>query len=343
MTSITESKWAAVHKTPAGVGDARPTAMAIIEDEKLVNQWHDRTVLITGASNGIGVEVARAMYATGAHVYIPVRDLNKGEQVAEDIRHSLPDSMGSIEVLHVELDSLQSVRECAAAFLARSSKLHVLICNAGVMATPAGTTKDGFETQFGINHVAHFLLFQLLKDVLLAASTPSFNSRVVMVSSSQHFASPVLFDDYGLKQRGYHPVVAYGQSKTANIYTANEIDRRYGPHGLHALSVMPGGVRSGLHKHVPPAMLEALLKNEQWSRIFKSAAQGAATVVWAAVAAVWEGRGGRYLEDCHEAEASTTTDSIHNEGYAAWVYDQEKAARLWEDSLAMVGMAGGKQ
>ena len=340
MTSITTSKWAAAHKNPSGAGDARPTAMAIIEDEKLTNAWHDKVVLITGASNGIGVEVARAMYSTGAQVFIPVRDVAKGEQVAEDIKRSLPDSNGRIEVLQVDLESLQSVRDCAAAFLSRSSKLHVLICNAGVMATPAGTTKDGFETQFGVNHMAHFLLFQLLKDALLAASSPSFHSRVVMVSSSQHFASPVLFGDYNLKQRGYHPVIAYGQSKTANIYVANEIDRRYGASGLHALSVMPGGVRSGLHKHVPGKMMEALLAQPQWASIFKSAAQGAATPVWAAVAAVWEGRGGRYLEDCHEAEPSVTSDAIHNEGYATWVYDVEQAKRLWEESLAMIGKEG---
>ena len=236
MTSITDSKWAAVHATPAGPGDARPTAAAIIADEQLINAWSDKTVLITGASNGIGVEIARALYSTGAHLYLPVRDVSKGEQVADNIRHSLPDSRGRIDVLHVELDSLHSVRECAATFLARSSKLHVLVCNAGVMATPAGTTVDGFETQFGVNHLSHFLLFQLLKPALLAATTAAFNSRVVMVSSSQHFASPILFGDYGLKQRGYHPVVAYGQSKTANIYMANEIDRRYSTAGLHALS-----------------------------------------------------------------------------------------------------------
>ena len=337
MTSISESKWAAVHQTPAGPGDARPTALAIIADEQLLNQWHDKTVLITGASSGIGLEIARAMFSTGAHVFIAVRDVEKGGKAAEDIQHSLPDSNGHIDVLQLDLDSLQSVRDCAAAYLSHSPKLNVLICNAGVMATPAGTTKDGFETQFGTNHLAHFLLFQLLKDALLAASTPSFNSRVVMLSSSTHASSPILFDDYNLKQRGYHPVIAYAQSKTANIYTANEIDRRYGPYGLHALSAMPGGVRSGLHKHVPVAMMDALLSNTTYANIFKSPAQGAATPVWAATARVWEGRGGRYVEDCHEAVAKVGNDPVHNEGYAAWVYDQEQAARLYDESLAMVG------
>ena len=321
MTSTADSKWAEVHKYPAGPGDARPTAMAIIEDEKLTNAWSDKVVLITGASNGIGVEIARALYSTGAHLFLPVRDIDKGEKVADDIRRSLPDSKGRLHVLQVDLESLQSVRDCAAAFLAASSKLNVLICNAGVMTPPEGVTKDGFETQFGTNHLAHFLLFQLLRPALLAASSPAFQSRVVMLSSSSHSYSSVLFGDYNLKQRGYHPAIAYGQSKTANIYTANEIDRRYGSQGLHALSAMPGGVKSGLHKHVPAKMMEELLKNDKYAKIFKSSEQGAATPVWAATARVWEGRGGRYVEDCREAEPAKAAEGVHSEGYASWVYD----------------------
>lgn len=208
--------------------------MAIIEDEQLVNKLTDKVILITGCSSGIGVETARALHATGAHLFLTVRDMKKGEEVVKSILASNPTSQGKVELLKLELDSLQSVREGAAEFLKRSKQLNVLINNAGVMACPEGQTKDGFETQFGTNHVAHFLLFQLLKPALLASSTPAFHSRVVSLSSSGHRYSPVLLTDLNLKARGYDKWVAYGQSKTANIYLATEIERRYGSRGLHA-------------------------------------------------------------------------------------------------------------
>lgn len=118
------------------------------------------------------------------------------------------------------------------------------------MATPEGKTKDGFETQFGTNHVAHFYLFQLLKDLLLASSTPEFRSRVVAVSSYAHRSSPIRFDDYNFEKEPYNPWKSYGQSKTANVYLANEIERRYGAKGLHATSLHPGGIWTGLQDHL---------------------------------------------------------------------------------------------
>ena len=338
----TSLKYSAAHSSPEGIGDGRPTAMAIIEDEHLVGKWTDKVVFVTGTSNGIGVETARALYATGAHVFGAVRDVKKGEAVAAEIRSSLPDSKGRIDVLQLDLESLQSVRDCAAAFLAKSSKLNVLITNAGVMATPEGKTKDGFETQFGTNHVAHFLLFQLLKPTLLASSTPSFNSRVVTLTSSGHNFSPVLVGNYDLKQQGYDPWVAYGQSKTANIYMATEIERRYGSKGLHALAVHPGAipVSSGLGKHLTAestqAVMERMNVKDFDQRVFKSAAQGAATTLWAATAAEWEGRGGRFLENVSEGEPRASAAAFS--GHAPWAYDADAAKRLWADTCAMVGV-----
>jgi NAD(P)-dependent dehydrogenase (short-subunit alcohol dehydrogenase family) len=338
-SSPASSKWSAVHLNPSGPGDARPTALQIIDDEGLRGQWKDKVVLITGASSGIGVETARALYATGAWVFLPVRDLSRGEAVASDIVASLPQSAGRVTVLSLNLESLQSVRDCAAAFLSQSKQLHVLICNAGVMATPEGRTEDGFETQFGTNHVAHFLLFQLLKPTLLHSSTPSFNSRVVMVSSSGHGFSPVLFGDFDLKKRGYDPWIAYGQSKTANIWMANEIDRRFGSQGLHASSLMPGGIRTGLQVHLPAEVVDGWLKDDFLGHRMKSTEQGAATTVWAATSAVWEGRGGRYLEDCEEGKAASPDAKVKFfTGYTEWAYDEAQAARLWEESLKLAGM-----
>ena len=209
------------------------------------------------------------------------------------------------------------------------------------MATPEGKTKDGFETQFGTNHLAHFLLFQLLKPALLAASTPTFNSRVITLSSSGHGFSTVLFDDYDLKKRGYDPWVSYGQSKTANIYMANEIDRRYGSRGLYATSVHPGSiVTSGLGKNLTPEVMQQVMARVDPSELnpkgFKSAAQGAATTVWAATAREWEGKGGRYLEDVGVAAPRTSPGSIT--GYVAHAYDVDAAKGLWADSCRMVGV-----
>ncbi|KAL0044735.1 hypothetical protein WJX82_007449 [Trebouxia sp. C0006] len=182
-----------------------------------------------GCSSGTGVETARALHATGADLYLTVRDMKKGQDVVKDILDSPSSNQGKLELLHFELDSLQSVRDCAEHFLSRSSSLNILINNAGVMCRPEAQTKDAFETHFGTNHLAHFLLFQLLKPALLSASTPDFDSRVVSVSSITHILSPIIFDDLHLKKSGYHPHKAYTQSKTANIYLANVVSAKQVP------------------------------------------------------------------------------------------------------------------
>ena len=292
MSSSTSSKYAAAHVDPAGPGDARPTAMQIVQDEGLQGRLTDKVVLITGAASGIGLETARALYATGARLFLPVRDRAKAEAAVADIRDSLPDSKGSMTLLDVELGSLQSVRDCAAAFLKQSDRLNLLICNAGVMATPQGRTQDGFETQLGTNHLAHFLLFQLLKPALLQASSHHFHSRVVCLTSSGHRYCPVLFDDLDLSKGGYTPFKAYGQSKTANIHMATEIERRYAAQGLHATAVHPGAIMTNLGRHLPADFITAFLaKDPRMAARFKDAQQGAATTVWAAVGREWEGKG----------------------------------------------------
>ena len=338
---LVDSKWTAVHaRPPAGPGDARPTAADIIKDEGLAGRWTDKVILITGASNGIGVETARALYATGAHLFLPVRDMKKGESVVQDIvskAEAGAQGKGKIELLQLDMASLESVRACAAAFLSKSKQLNVLICNAGVMACPESRTVDGFETQFGVDHLAHFLLFQLLKDALLSSSTPQFASRVVCVSSSAHLMSPVLFDDYDQKKQGYDKWRGYGQAKTANIHMANEIERRYGARGLHALSVMPGGIMTGLQVHVSKEELDSWAANPTIQSMIMSVEQGAATTVWAATAAAWEGKGGRYVENCQEA-VPTSPEMYGMGGHAKWTYDAEAAQRLWKESLPMVGL-----
>ncbi|OAL53079.1 NAD(P)-binding protein, partial [Pyrenochaeta sp. DS3sAY3a] len=186
----------------------------------------------------------------------------------------------------MDLDSLDSVRKGAQVFLTKSQgKLNVVIGNAGIMATPYTLTKDGFESQFGTCHLAHFLLFHLLKPALLASATQDYPSRYVSVSSSGHSYGTVNLDDLNYKSTPYNEWLAYGQAKTANIWMANSIERHYGAQNLHATSLHPGGIfeNSGLDKFIPAEMKAALLGDENLMRIFKSSAQGAATSVYAAV------------------------------------------------------------
>ena len=205
------------------------------------------------------------------------------------------------------------------------------------MATPKGKTADGFESQFGTNHLAHFFLFQLLKPLLLASSTPEFHSRVVAVSSSGHRTGGVQFEDYGYEKTAYNPWVSYGQSKTANIYMANEIERRYGSNGLHALSIHPGGIRTGLQVHVDEKTKEGWATDTAVSNIMKSPAQGASTTVYAALSKDWEGKGGKYLEDCAVSPPATDGMSVAV-GHAPHAYNEAGEKRLWLDSLKMLGI-----
>lgn len=250
----------------------------------------------------------------------------------------------------MDLSVLSSVRAGAEEFLIKSKgRLNVLIANAGIMATPFNLTSDGFEQQFATNHLSHFLLFQLLKDAMLACATPTFPSRYVSVSSlaAHIFGSGVHVHDYHYGVREYSPWDAYAQSKLANIWMANGIERRFGSRDLHATSVHPGGIfeNSGLAKYVPEAEVDALRSDEELVRTFKSSAQGAATQVYAAVSEEWKGKGGRYLSSMVEQgsrEEVARQEGMFehaNEGYAGWCYDQDGEERLWGDSLGMVGVA----
>jgi NAD(P)-dependent dehydrogenase (short-subunit alcohol dehydrogenase family) len=229
------------------------------------------------------------------------------------------------------------VRAFVPEFLAASNnQLNILINNAGVMATPEGKTEEGFETQFGTNHLAHFLLFQLLKTTLLASSTPEMQSRVVVLSSMGHRTGPIDFANVMLTGGAYNPWQAYAHSKTANIYMANEIERRYGAQGLHAVSLHPGGIWTGLQVH-QPGMHAAMANKPEVMNYIKSVEQGCATTVWAAVAKCWEGKGGRYLEDCQISPPVPEGYQTLDRGYQKWAFDVENEAKLWKLSNELVG------
>ncbi|KAE9582533.1 Retinol dehydrogenase 12 [Colletotrichum fructicola] len=342
------SRYAVAHQNPRGPGDARPTALQIIEDESLVGNLTSKTIFITGANQGIGLDTARALYATGADIFLGVRSHEKGEKAIAEITNTpnLP-RRGSLQAVVLSLDSLDSVRKGAEIFLAKSGgKLNILINNAGVIQREKTKTVDGFESHFGINHIGHFLLFQLLRPALLASVTPEFHSRVVTVSSMAHRASEIRFHDFNFEEEdSFTQSVAYGHSKTANIYFSNEIERRFGSQGLHSLSLHPGSIMTNMSAAQPvdveaakAAMGEELF-NKMMS-ILKNPAQGAATTVYATVSKEWEGRGGRYLSDCVEAHPTSAGYNMMSTdtGYAPWAYHEGKATLLWKESCKLVGI-----
>jgi NAD(P)-dependent dehydrogenase (short-subunit alcohol dehydrogenase family) len=220
-----------------------------------------------------------------------------------------------------------------------SSRSFLITHHAGVRNTPESQTADGFETQFGVNHLAHFLLFQLLLPTLLSSSTPAFQSRVINVTSGAHARSSINFGNPNLNGI-YDPRLAYSQSKTANILMANQIERLYGAKGVHGLSVHPGAILTNLQRYDYPSEEERRKRLESdpvLVKVLKSPEQGAATQVWAAVAPVWEGKGGKYLEDCREG-FEADEPSLLKGGYKSFVFDEEAEERLWQVSCEMIGV-----
>ncbi|KAI2621573.1 short chain dehydrogenase [Xylaria nigripes] len=329
------SRYAKVHAERSGPGDARPTALQIIKDEGREGNMTDKVFLVTGASSGIGIETGRAFAATGAKVYLAVRNLEKGRAACQSFLEP-----GRVELIELDVSKLQSVRAAAAAFLQKSSKLNVLVCNAGIMTVPTReVSDDGFEMQLATNHLGHFLLFWLLKDTMIKSSTPEFQSRLVNVSSTGHHASEIVWDDFNLEKEGaYDPIVAYGQSKLAQIYHANYVDRHFGPKGLHALSLMPGGiVETGLTKYTPKEMVDGFRQHPVLSMWTKSPEQGAATTVLAAVGREWEGKGGKFLEDCDVSKPEPYMPNLM--GVKDYAYDEAKETKTWELTLKALKLA----
>jgi NAD(P)-dependent dehydrogenase (short-subunit alcohol dehydrogenase family) len=330
------SRYAEAHSSPAGPGDARPTARQIIKDEAVEGKLSGKVIVVTGTSSGIGIETARALSLTGARLLLTARDLNKAKSALDGILE--PER---VELVEMDNTSLSSVRAAAKAILQKSNgQVNILVNNAGIMALPKLVyTKDGFEMQFGVNHLAHFLLFELLKPALLASASPEFSSRVVNVSSSAHHVASINESgDYNFEKTEYNDWVSYGQAKTANIYMANEIERRYGSRGLHATSVHPGMIATALMQYMDSATVDAFNSNEEIYKGMKSPEQGAATTVWAAIGQEWEKKGGEYLAECGKTTRGNDNHEIGGVGFAGHAYDAEKEAWLWKDSLKMVGL-----
>ncbi|KAL3469141.1 NAD(P)-binding protein [Aspergillus californicus] len=331
------SPYAAAHATPQGAGDARPTALQIIHDEHLTNKLSDKVVVLTGATSGIGFETARALATTGATLFLTARDIPKAQAALAEI---IEQNSDRISLVQMDNSSLGSIRLAAEKILSLSNGIvHILIANAGVMGIPERVlTEDGHETHFATNYLGHFLLFQLLKPALLRSATAEFHSRVVVVSSSAHRAGDLEGWDYDFVKTTYDWNLAYANSKLAEIYLANEIERRHGAECLHATSLHPGAINTNVARHIGQGFVDMLLSDETVARVLKSAEQGAATTVVAAVGSSWGGRGGRYLEDCEEARRGIDDGDAFGVGFVERTYDEVQARMLWGVSLGLVGL-----
>ncbi|OLP52797.1 shikimate dehydrogenase [Rhizobium rhizosphaerae] len=296
-----------------------------------------KRVLITGTSAGLGVETARALVAHGAEVVGAARDLDKAERATQAVRAAATAGGGGFSLVALDLASLASVRACADSLLADARPFDIIIANAGVMAPPFGRTAEGFETQFGTNHLGHFVLINRIAGLL------GPGGRLVNLASAGHRFADVDLDDPNFERDAYDPWVGYGRSKTANVLFAVEFDRRHRARGVRAAAVHPGGIRTELLRHMTPAEEEALISSINAGHaaagmppfVFKSIPQGAATSVWAAVVAEAEAIGGRYCEDCHVAEIQDG-EGIRG-GVRPYALDPDRARALWAKSEELVG------
>jgi NAD(P)-dependent dehydrogenase (short-subunit alcohol dehydrogenase family) len=293
--------------------------------------------LVTGVSAGLGVETARVLVAHGADVVGAARSLDKAERATAAVKDAAKAGGGSLELVEIDLASLASVRTCADALLADGRKFDVVIANAGVMACPLGKTEEGFEIQFGTNHLGHFVLINRI------ASLINGGGRLVNLSSAGHRYADVDLEDPNFDSTPYAEFVAYGRSKTANILFAVEFDRRHRDRGVRATAVHPGGIHTELSRHMTEGAIEALTQGINTALAdagkpafrYKTIPQGAATSVWAAVVAPANAVGAHYCEDCRVAEAAEGPGL--RGGVQPYALDPEHAKALWAKSEEMVG------
>jgi NAD(P)-dependent dehydrogenase (short-subunit alcohol dehydrogenase family) len=294
-----------------------------------------KRVLVTGVSAGLGVETARALASHGAQVIGAARNLSKAQAATEQVRAQAKNG-GALHLVELDLASLDSVRRCADSLLAAGKPFDVIIANAGVMACPKGTTVDGFETQFGTNHLGHFVLVNRIASLLRPGS------RLVNLSSAGHRYADVDLEDPNFERTPYAEFVAYGRSKTANVLFAVEFDRRHKGDGVRATALHPGGIETELSRHMTLEARSNLIKNINASLpkgappfTFKTIPQGAATSVWAACVADADAVGGRYCEDCHVAELASAPGL--REGVQPYAVNPQRAQALWQKSEEWVG------
>ena len=300
-----------------------------------------KRILVTGVSAGLGVETARSLVAHGALVVGAARDLVKAKTATAQVQKEAAAHGGGFELVALDLANLESVRACADGLLAKGEPFDVVIANAGVMATPFGHTADGFETQFGTNHLGHFVLVNRIGSLIRTGG------RLINVSSAGHRFSNVELEDPNFERTPYEPFVAYGRSKTANILFAIAFDKRHRDRGVRAAAVHPGGIQTDLGRHLDASQVEKMIEqmNQQLATEgkapfqLKTIPQGAATSVWAAVVAPADEIGGRYCENCHVSNIvpDHVTITAGSEGVRGYALDPTTAEALWKKSEELVG------
>jgi NAD(P)-dependent dehydrogenase (short-subunit alcohol dehydrogenase family) len=299
-----------------------------------------KRILVTGVSAGLGVETARSLVAHGALVVGAARDLAKAEESTTEVRKDAAAHGGSFELVELDLASLASVHACSEGLLAKGEPFDLVIANAGVMATPFEHTADGFERQFGTNHLGHFVLVNRIASLILAGG------RLINLASSGHRFANVDLEDPNFEHTPYEPFVAYGRSKTANILFAVAFDQRHRNRGVRAAAVHPGGIQTELARYMEPGQMQGLvdqiskqLATEGRKLEWKTIPQGAATSVWAGVVAPADEIGGRYCENCHVSTIVSDSAVITpiSEGVCAYALDPVAAEALWQKSEQMVG------
>ncbi|KAG7460577.1 hypothetical protein MATL_G00200210 [Megalops atlanticus] len=281
-----------------------------------------KTVIVTGANSGIGKATAAGLVQLQARVIMACRDRERAEEAAREIRQEAGPSQGEIVIKHLDLASLKSVRSFCEDIIQKEPKIDVLINNAGIFQCPYTKTDEGFEMQFGVNHLGHFLLTNLLLD-LLKKSAPS---RIVMVSSKLYKYGQINFDDLN-SERSYNKAFAYSQSKLANLLFTVELSQRLQDSGVTVNALTPGMVQTNLGRHVHiPLLAKPLFHLASWA-FLKSPREGAQTPLYLACSADVEGVGGRCFANCKEEELLPKAR------------DEQVARKLWDVSQVMVGLS----
>lgn len=306
--------------------DKTATADQVIEGISLEGQL----AVVTGASSGLGVETCRVLAAAGAEVIMVARSEEGLEAAAETIRRDQPGAQLHLQLM--DLADLESVHSATTEILLYHSEIQLLINNAGVMACPLSRTAQGFEMQFGTNHLGHFLFTGLLGPALMEGAP----GRVINLSSAGHKFGKFNFSDPSYEKREYDKWQAYGESKTANVLFTVGLDARTRERGVRAFAVHPGVIMTNLSRHLEEADFEALNARNPAPLEFKTVQQGAATTVWAATSPALSGRGGIYLENCQIAHAAS---GAGNSGLESYAVDPAAAERLWTLSEDLVGQS----
>lgn len=295
-----------------------------------------KVALVTGASSGLGLETARALASRGARVVMLARNREKLEAAAAGLEDA--NQAGQLDTATLDLANLDQLRSAAATLLDLYPSIDLLINNAGVMACPLQRSAQGFEMQFGTNHLGHFLFTALMAPALCETAKQQGAARVVNLSSAGHRLAPLNLEDPNYLGRDYDKWQAYGESKTANVLFTVALDRRLAPYGVRTFAVHPGMIVTDLGRHLDSADIEALGQRAQNASggNYKTIPQGAATTVYAATAPELLGRGGDYLEDCDIA-GPTTADSPG--GVEFYATDVATAEDLWQLSERLVGLS----